>query len=474
LNPNTSSRSADQSVLLRSVLRLDHWLDTMRSPETPDSSGNQKRARYRGYGGPVVHWWQNCLQYTGAGLDWRYEGIIAGYLTLFDATQDIAWLEKATRAADDLVSGQLPDGGYANSAFENNPHPHGTPHEAAADIGLLLVAAQLRARQDQRWEHYREVAQRNLDNVFVAKFWDPQRREFGDQIGQKGSSFVPNKLATLAEAFFLLARLTDDDRYAQYAMTALDAVIALQIKTGKLEGAVYQNQLQGRAVRKLLPYYIARCIPGLLDGYHWSGEERYLQAALLAGKFIASVRFPDGSLPQVVYETGWLGGRVNRYPQWVSPLGDVLRGWEMLKPFGFEIDCQPTYDWLLSGQFPNGGIATGRRFGSQVSQRKAHTPPDFRDLIVCCGWADKAFRYLAEKLTYQISDISPVVSVVSLPNQDQVQVDVHESACMVRGKEAVFRETDSSIEITRRGETLYQWVKGEDWAQSSSPALLWK
>ncbi len=34
-----------------------------------------------GYGGPVVHWWNHSLAYQGAGLDWRYEGIIDGYLS---------------------------------------------------------------------------------------------------------------------------------------------------------------------------------------------------------------------------------------------------------------------------------------------------------------------------------------------------------------------------------------------------------
>ncbi len=88
--------SADRSrrLLVHAVALLDAWLETMRGPD--------------GYGGPVVHWWQDNLLYTGVGLDWRYEGIILGYLNLYRATGEERWLDKARRAGDDLVRGQLP------------------------------------------------------------------------------------------------------------------------------------------------------------------------------------------------------------------------------------------------------------------------------------------------------------------------------------------------------------------------------
>ena len=75
------------------VADLDAWLETMRGPD--------------GYGGPVAHWWQNCLSYTGAGLDWRYEGLISGYLTLWARTGEPRWAARARRAGDDLRRGLL-------------------------------------------------------------------------------------------------------------------------------------------------------------------------------------------------------------------------------------------------------------------------------------------------------------------------------------------------------------------------------
>ena len=91
------------------ILRIDAWLDTMRCE--------------RGYGGPVAHRWQDCLIYTGPGFDWRYEGIVSGYLRLYQVTGELRWLAKARRAGDDLLSAQLPDGRYPTCLLYTSPSP---------------------------------------------------------------------------------------------------------------------------------------------------------------------------------------------------------------------------------------------------------------------------------------------------------------------------------------------------------------
>src|SRR3972149_10196250 len=84
------------AVVSETVAGLDAWLEGMR--------------QVGGYGGPVVHWWDDCLEYTGPGLDWRYEGVIIGYLNLWAASGEECWLAKAKKGGDDLVAGQLPSG----------------------------------------------------------------------------------------------------------------------------------------------------------------------------------------------------------------------------------------------------------------------------------------------------------------------------------------------------------------------------
>ena len=70
-----------QKKINTAVLKLDHWLDTMRQPG--------------GYGGPISHWWESSLIYCGPMVDWRYEGILCGYVQLFRKFREPRWLQKA-------------------------------------------------------------------------------------------------------------------------------------------------------------------------------------------------------------------------------------------------------------------------------------------------------------------------------------------------------------------------------------------
>ena len=368
------------------VLGLDTWFDSMRMPG--------------GYGGPVVHWWNDCLEYTGPGLDWRYEGLIIGYLNLCDATGDARWLEKAKRAGDDLVHGQLPNGNYRNSCFELNPNTGGTPHEAACDLALLRLAMALRAVGDSRWEIYAQAAERNLSAFYVARLWDEAARSFRDD--PLVPSFVPNKSATLAEALLAMTALTGDERWAvRYALPTLDAVIEHQVRGGVLEGAIYQNSFGARRgaagrgatgrVAKFFPYYIARCVPGLLAGYALSHEARYAEAARQAAQFVARTRYPEGSFPQVIYP----GAKVNRYPQWIAGAGDIARALGLARQAGVEFDEVTTLSWLLQGRRADGGFYTAQGFGRATPGGRRDDP---RDALSVCGWADKAFRYFTGRV----------------------------------------------------------------------------
>lgn len=366
LDPPTAAAVAE------AIVGLDAWLDAMRLPG--------------GYGGPAVHWWQDCLAYTGPGLDWRYEGIIIGYLNLWQATGEECWLTKARRAGDDLVAGQLPSGNYRNSAFELNPATGGTPHEAACDLALLRLAAALRGLDDRAWASYAAAAERNIRGYFVRRLWDETARSFRDL--PDTPSFVPNKAATLAEALFALARLSGEPRWAErYALPTLLAVLAHQASGGALDGAIHQNSFGSRKVAKFFPYYVARCIPGLLAGWAWSGREQFASGARRAAGFVLRCRYLDGSFPQVIYP----GGLINRYPQWIAGAGDILRGLDLALCTGFDYDPTGSLAWLLSGRRADGGFRTAVGFGRARPGGQSNDP---RDELPVCGWCDKTFRYL--------------------------------------------------------------------------------
>lgn len=426
------------------VVRLESWFETMRCAMPP------------GYGGPVAHWWQNCLQFTGAGLDWRYEGILYGYLSLYAATQDRRWLDKAKRAGDDLRAGQLASGSYADSRFELNPYAGGTPGEAAASAGLLALARTLRAEQDPAWESYYQTAARNLRAYFIGRLWDEAGQHFRD--APDVPSFVPNKAATLCEALFLLAELSGDDAYiVRYALPTLDLIVSEQVKSGVGVGAVPQNRLRGALVGRFMPYYVARCVPALVLAHQHTGRGAYLAAAKAALDFVFRQRDDDGGFVQCVYDNG----RYNRYPRWVAAVGDILTAADLLIPYGFNVDLTPTIHWMLTGQNANGGMGTARGFAAQTGQRVRGGLPEFRDILPVCGWADKAFRWLAALPAGTTLPESSSAEAVEIP-------------CTLRGKTMLYIEDSSKMELKHGARTLYRWHKGDAWASRCAPEVMWK
>jgi hypothetical protein len=423
------------SAVDAAVAQLDAWFETMRGPA--------------GYGGPVAHWWQQSLMYTGAGLDWRYEGIIAGYCQLWERTGDERWLARARRAGDDLVAGQLPDSHYAASAFEINPATGGTPHEAACDAGLLLLATVLRKAGYADWKWYAACAERNLGSFYIEQLWDWEMRSFRDSPAMP--SFVPNKAATACEALFLLAEVSGEERWVeQYAIPTLDRILTHQVRgQGRLDGAIAQNSIGARAIHKYFPVYIARCVPALLRGYHWTHDEQYVECALRAMRFVARWAYADGSFPTAIYANQ----RVNRYPSWIAPLGDVLRAADELQPYGFDVDLSATKHWLLAGQDESGGIQTAVGFEAQAGGRRSQAP-DVRDVLHVAGWCDKTFRYLT-------AHVGP-----KLPSGESKSFEI---ACLFQGQALRLMETPTIIEISHQGGISYRWRKGEPWAEVASP-----
>lgn len=426
------------------IAQLDTWLDSMRGDD--------------GYGGPVVHWWKNSLHYTGVGLDWRYEGIVHGYLNLYAKTQNNHWLQKAQRATDDIVRGQLEGGNFRFSSFEQNPHTGGTPHEAACDIALLAVAKVLQ-QQGHDATPYITAARKNIENYYIGALWNADAQHFQDN--PSGTNIVPNKAATLCEALFLLAELTGEEHYIkQYAIPTLQAVLTHQITDrDDLNGAIYQLSTNGEFYPWLFPYYAARCVPALLLGYEHTQDEAFLRGAKLAIDFVQRYAMPDGGYSQILY----LKGPINHYPKWVAGVGDILRVFRLLAPYDYAVDLSTQEQWLLNQQHINGSFPTGYGFGEQVRQQ---TPtgnlPNLRDILPVVGWTDKAFRYLTELYDGTDSIEAPAsLPSLSIPSQ-------------LRGRRVEYFEDAQHMTIKQGAKTLYHWNKGDRWADIRSSVLLWK
>ncbi len=422
----------DTSQIAHAVAGLDAWFTTMRGAD--------------GYGGPVAHWWQQSLLYTGAGLDWRYEGIIAGYLNLWHATSEPRYLVQALQAGDDLLAGQQLDGHFAASSFERNPASAGTPHEAACAAALLELARALRPVDQQAAGRYQAAALTNLDRCWVGKLWDAGQRRFADDPGQQ--TFVPNKACTAAEACFLAAEATGDALWAHYALGSLEHVVRLQVTSGRCAGAIAQNQIGSRVVHKYFPIYIARCVPALVRAYEWSSDARYAEAAIAAFRFIVQNCDAQGLPPVVVYQTG----RTNHTMRWVAAQADVLRAADLLRPYGLDADLAAVHAYMLAGQDATGGIRTAAGFTAQRGARS--TLPDARDLLHVAGWCDKAFRYLSAK----ISGPLPLVESACV-----------EQMCTLGGQTLRLVETPTQLAAWAGAELRYVWHKGDAWASTAAP-----
>ena len=84
-----------------------------------------------GYHGPVVGPRGECMTWCGPSHDWRWEGLLDGWVAQHRRTADPAVLDLIARACRDLQSAQLADGSFRNSSFEHNPLEGGMPHEPA-------------------------------------------------------------------------------------------------------------------------------------------------------------------------------------------------------------------------------------------------------------------------------------------------------------------------------------------------------
>ncbi|PYE55647.1 hypothetical protein [Deinococcus yavapaiensis] len=410
-------------ALARAFVNLDAWLESTRQPG--------------GYGGPVAHWWQNRLQFVGPGLDWRYEGLLIGYTTAYARTRDSRFADRAVRAALDLTDGQRQDGSYTASQFEINPGFLGTPHEAAATLGLLKAHHLLPDR-----ERALSTAARNLDRL-VESLWDG--KGFNDRPGIRGR--VPNKLATLAHAMLAYQQLTGDERYEPFVRSALNDVICYMVERGEFEGAVHQYAPEaGEGDGRFFPYYNARCIPPLVEAATILGDRTYAGAAEAIFGFVDKTMHEDGSWPQIVYTSG----RQASWPRWTAGVADILLAYRALE----KTPPRQALTRLLTAQLASGAFPTAEGFKQQISQRSLPGRPDYRDLLPVVGWNDKVLRLLSAMLPRDMP--LPQATVA------RTHLDVR---CW--GRNAVMTETSLDLTITSAGgEELYRWQKSRPWAET--------
>lgn len=406
--------------------KLDKWLDSMRCEE--------------GYTGPISHWWDSSFLYTGVQIDWRYEGIITGYLELYRKTDNNQWLEKATRAGEDVLNGQLPTKKFLNSSFQIGPIEGGTPHEAAVDVGLLELSKQLKEENDKNWLKYFKCAEDNIKEFLIKELWNG--KGFMEQPWD--ATLVPNKNATTVEALVLYSEMADID-FSKYLVPSAEVILDSQIIEGIRAGGIIH---QGTGTHQLaIGIYTARCVSGLLRLFNHTGDEKYLEAVKKAVGFLDSLITGKGT-----HFGYYKDGSKIKCPNWISPSGDILRALILAKENGIKVkesNIENLTQIIHKNQERSGGIRTAYGFLKKGSKKEYEGPPEFRDVLPVVGWNDKVLRAFS-----------------SLLEEDQelpdLNVEKTEIGCIWKGMECRFIEDEENMILQEKnGEELYNLLKGE-------------
>jgi len=371
--------------------------------------------------------------------DWRYEGIICGYITLYRSTGQVVWLERAGQAGDDLVSAQLPSGKFRNSAFQQGPMEGGTPHESAVDVALLELAQVLRESGDEAWRTYFAAACRNIEGYLIGELWDG--RGFCDQPWNQ--ILVPNKNATIAEALILFESLSGRDM-SMYLDKISRVILSSREETGPRSGATIH--LGTGSHRLAIGIYTARSMCGLLRMYERDPDEQLLQVVDQALHFLRGLYTPQG-----LYFGRYTDGGLIANPRIIAGSGDVLRLMIWSRKYGIasDADINTLVELLVNSQFPSGSIPTAFGFAQRGGRRAYEGLPEFRDLLPVVGWCDKAFR----ALTMLVAEIE------SNPHDEVHEVEVE---CVWNGNNCRLREDAEQLQLEdqRRRQVIYEWKKG--------------
>jgi hypothetical protein len=410
------------------VLKLDAWLQTMRSPT--------------GFTGPVAHWWESCLVYCGPMIDWRYEGLISAYVTLYDSTGDSLWLQRAKQAAEYVVSAQLPSGNFRNSSFQYGPIEGGTPHEAAVDVGLLELARLLRRIGDDAWQRYVQAAEHNITSYLLGPLWRGQ----GFREQSWDATLVPNKNATAMEALLLYEELCGQDMLA-YVEAALKVILSAQEHFGLRAGGTIHTGTHKHQL--VIGIYTARSMCALLRLYERDPRSALLNPVAKAMTFLSRLITAQGS-----FFGYYRDGSLIANPRWIAPSADLLRCAVLADRYGLTPPrmVEALVDLLIQHQLASGGIPTGYGFAERGGCRPYRGAPEFRDILPVVGWCDKALRALSLLFPSTAAAI-------------EADNETSELVCIWKGKQCKYFENDNEI-CLREGSTgrnRYRWRKGQVW-----------
>lgn len=345
-----------------------------------------------GYGGMVAHYWKNCLNYAGQASDWRYEGLIHGYLELFEKTLQPEFMELAIESGDFVVASQCKNGAFSNSAFEDNPNycSGNLVHEAAVDLGLLQLGLPKLGNwveENKTWR-FEEAAKKNFDWLeynFLNDCDQFMQTRYKDFMANKHNSnfLVPNKTATMIEV------LLDLDR-KDLAIRNAEVILDYQMENS----GIWQSDDK----TKMITFYNARCVPALIKLHKITNDDRYLNSAINIGYFILQMENKNGGFNFGYVKQGneWIK---TTFPIFVAGGAEIIRALKMLSEY--EPRFKPkkkNYEFILDNQLRSGGFKTSIGMALKNTEETKCGEESVMDILPVVGWNDKVLRLLASEL----------------------------------------------------------------------------
>jgi hypothetical protein len=415
LNNMTTNGSIDAALG-----RLEGWMATM--------GGSA------GYYGPVVGLRGVSMAWCGIGHDWRWEGLLDGWITLHRGTHDPVYLDRMDAALNALTSAQLANGAFCNSYFENNPFEGGMPYEPALMAAVLRTLHYMKEIAHPCPAGTAEMVERFVEERLIKELWNKVLKTFNNWLQSDFERYSPPAVASIVEILCDYAKLTDSaKRLAPYIEGAAHSLLACQFQDGPRAGALPLSNQDGSDVS---PCMAARALPAFARLQQQTGDARFATAGDSLERFVRKCLLPDGGIEMMVF-----AHRPPRVaPLFIGATADVLRSFERAGRHDATL-MRAHLPWLLSHQTASGGFDTAMGF---EDGRGCKRLPDWRDVIPVCGWTDKVYGLLAGLVE------KPVSLVTGGPVSRSVRV---------RGEEVVFVEDNVSMTLKSKNTDWFIWRK---------------
>jgi len=407
--------------------RLEAWFETMRGDG--------------GYYGPVVGLRGVSMTWCGPGHDWRWAGMLDGWIALHRRTGNPLYLKRIEQALHDLQQVQLSNGTFRNSYFENNPFEGGMPYEPATIAAVLRAGRYLRD-QGCRWpDGTAAMLERFVEQRLIRELWNKVLRTFNNWLQSDFEFYSPPAVASIVEVLCDYGELTGTtDRLTPYISGAGESLLKSQINAGPMTGAMPVSNREGASAS---PYLAARCLPALACLRQRSGDSRFAAAGDALAGFVLRSMLPDGGIPFMVF--------ANRpacvAPVFVGATAGALVELDRAQRLDADV-AHAQLQWLLERQTASGAFDTAVGLGSGALHARR---PDWRDVLPVCGWADKVYALLAGLAT----------GVVPAGTSGSVC-----RAVTVRGRAAEFTEDADTLSLKNGKDVWYVWRKRTVWPET--------